>query len=116
MKGWLEWSARCSCDSKRMVDQDAPVVIDDQELEPAGEHRFAVGKQHLPAEGHNVAAEARARGGAIADALMARACSRRCEGELRACSVSGRSVMAERVRRPERGNSGRALGRVRFVP
>jgi len=42
-----------------MVSQDAPVVIDDQEFEPAREHGLAVGKQHLPAERHNVAPEAR---------------------------------------------------------
>ena len=56
-------------ESERMVGQDAPVVIDDQELEPAREHRLAVGEQHLPAERHDVAAEAGGRGGAIANAL-----------------------------------------------
>ena len=56
-----------------MVDQDPPVVIDDQKLEPAREHRLAVGEQHLPAERHNVAAETGGRGGAIANALAPRA-------------------------------------------
>ena len=54
-----------------MVDEDAPVVVDDEELEPAREHRLAVGEQHLPAERENVAAETGGPGGAIADAFAA---------------------------------------------
>ena len=64
---------------ERMVDQDPPVVVDDQELEPACEHRLAVGEQHLPAERHNVAAEAGGRGRAIANTLMAGASSGRTQ-------------------------------------
>src|SRR3984885_6354311 len=112
MKGWLEWSARCSGGSKRVVGQDAPAVVDDEELEPAREHGLAVGEQHLPAERHNVAAEAGGRGGAIADAFAPRTRSGRCKRELRARGISVRAVMAERVRRPERSDGGRALGRI----
>src|ERR1700678_294181 len=43
-------------DGEGMVDQDASVVVDDEELEPAREHGLAVGEQHLPAERHNVTA------------------------------------------------------------
>ncbi len=96
--------------------QDATVVIHDQEFEAAREHGLAVGEQHLPAERHNVAAETRGRGGAIANGLAQCAFSRRRKGELGKRGVSGRSTLAERVGRPERGNGGGALGRVRFVP
>ena len=84
--------------------QDAPVVVDDQELEPAREHRLAVGEQHLPAERHNVAAEAGGRGGAIANALATGLLSGRREGEPRERGVSararyGRARPAPRARR-----------------
>ena len=53
-----------------MVDEDPPIVVDDQKLEAARKHRLALGEQHLPAERHDIAAKARAGGGAKADALV----------------------------------------------
>src|SRR5580704_19213389 len=99
-----------------MVDEDAPVVVDDQELEPAREHGLAVAEQHLPAERHDVAAETRGWGGAIMDALAPPAFFGRSKGESGVRSISARAPRSERVRSPERRNGGRAPGRVRFVP
>src|ERR1700722_10554109 len=100
--GWNE--ARRSRGSEWMVGQDAPIVIDDQEFEPAPEHRLAVGEQHLPAEGHNVAAKARARCGAKANALAPGVLCGGREVEFHERGISARPVMAGRVRRPERGD------------
>src|SRR6476646_3004043 len=99
-----------------MVDEDPPIVIDDREFESAREHRLAVGEQHLPAERHNVATETGGRGGAIANTLAPGALSRRGEGELGERSVSARSRAAHGVWGPQRGNGGRAFGRVWLVP
>jgi hypothetical protein len=64
-----------------MVDQDPPVVVDDQELEPAREHGLALGEQHFPAERHDIAPLARTWGGAKANALAGRVLCRGYKGE-----------------------------------
>ena len=102
-----------------MVDQDLSVVVDDQKLEPARQHRLAVGEQHLPAERHDVAPLAGAWRGAEANALAPRALFGGRKDELGERAVPARpapSFVAQRVRRPERGDGGGAPGWIGFVP
>ena len=96
-----------------MVDQDAPLVVDDQELEPARQHRLAVGEHHLPAECHDVAAEAGGPGGAKANAVPRRALF---SGDPRTVSLRQRAripaalrVWPQGVGRPQRGDGGKRL-------
>ncbi len=80
-----------------MVGQDASVVVDNEELEPARVHRLALGEQYLPAERHDVATEAGGWGGAIANALSARALSGRGEGKLGERGISARVLLWPRA-------------------
>src|ERR1700722_14869380 len=79
-------------ESERMVSQDAPVVVDDQELEPSPQHSLAVGE-----EPHNGAAEPGSRGRTKSNALATGLLSGRREGEPRERGVSARALMTERV-------------------
>ena len=81
-EGWWKEARPRSRRRERMVDQDPPVVVDDQEFEPAREHGLAVGEQHFPAERHNVAAQTRAGGGAKANAFSPAVLCGGYEGEL----------------------------------
>src|SRR5579863_1595645 len=92
---------------ERMVDQDPPLIIDDQKLEPARQDGLAACQQHLPAERHNVATQAGRRGSAITDAASTGLRSRRPYEEPAERAVSPRVAhrsVTQCVRGPKRGD------------
>src|SRR6516165_4967828 len=114
-----EWNTAALCGNERMVGQDPSLAIDDEELESAREQGLAICEQHLPSERQDVAAEEGVRRGAIANAALRAVPFRRSRNKFAERAVPARRACpsaARGVQRPERGDGGRALGRVGFAP